>query len=113
MTDTTVMKAGNNGDYLLPYWKILCNDKNNSGKISNFIKSTKTSSPTNNSGATSLPSVGTAFMYMETSSNNNGNSVFVSFERTDFIQNTNITFYYKRFSILTDDSRKSMGRLKN
>ena len=30
-------------------------------------------------------------------------------ERTDFIQFTNITFYYNRFSILTNDSLKSMG----
>ena len=56
------MKAGNNGGYLLPYWKIICNDKNSSGKISNFIKSTKTKCPTGDSGATSLPPVGNAFM---------------------------------------------------
>ena len=112
MTDTTVMKAGNNGGYLLPYWKILCNDKNNSGKITNFIKSTKRSSPTGNSGATSLPSVSTAFMYIETSSNIKGSSVFVSWERTDIIQISNITFYYNRFSILTDDSLKAMDRFR-
>ena len=35
------MKTGNTGGYLLPYWKIVRNDKNNSGKIQNFIKSTK------------------------------------------------------------------------
>ena len=34
------MKAGNTGGYPLPYWKIICNDKNNNGKIQNFIKST-------------------------------------------------------------------------
>ena len=38
------MKAGNTGGYLLPYWKIVCNNKNISGKIQNFIKSTKTNS---------------------------------------------------------------------
>ena len=38
ITDTTVMKAGYTGGYLQPYWKILCNDKNNSGKLLNFIK---------------------------------------------------------------------------
>ena len=112
LTDTTVMKAGNSGAYLLPYWKILCNDKNNSGKESNFIKSTKTNSPTTDAGATILPPIGTASMYIETSSNNNGDSVFVSFERTDIIQITNITFYYNRYSILTDDSKKSMGRFR-
>ena len=51
-------------------------------------------------------------MYIETSSNNHGNNVFVSWERTDFIQNSNITFYYNRFSILTDNSKKSMGRFR-
>ena len=57
----------------------------------------------------SLPPIGDSFMYTETSSNNHGNNVFVSFERTDFIQITKITFYYNRFSILTNDSLKSMG----
>ena len=112
LTDTTGMKAGNNGGYLLPYWKILCIDKNNSAKITNFIKSTKTSFPTGDSGATSVPPIGIAFMYIETTSNIIGNNVFVSFERTDIIQITNITFYYIRFSILTNDSKKSMGRFR-
>ena len=49
-------------------------------------------------------------MYIETSSNSYGNNVFVSFERTDIIQFTNITFYYYRFSILSNDSLKPMGR---
>ena len=40
LTDTTVMKAGNTGGYLLPYWKIICKEKNNNGKLQNFIKST-------------------------------------------------------------------------
>ena len=112
LTDTTVMKAGNTGGHLLPYWKILCNDKNNSGKISNFIESTKTKSPTADSGAASLPPTGNAFMYIGTSSNNNGNNIFVSFQRSDLIQITNITFYYNRFSIITNDSIKSMGRFR-
>ena len=81
------MKAGNTGGYLLPYWKIICNDKNNNCKIQNFLKSTN--SPTSDSGATSLPPIGSAFMYMETSSSNHGhNMVFVSWERTDIIQIT-------------------------
>ena len=107
LTYITTMKAGNTGGYVLPYWKIICNDKNNSGKIQNFIKSTKTSSPTSHSGATSLPPMGNAFMYIETSSNNHGNNVFVSLERSDIIQVTNVTFYYNRFPIL-----KSMGRFR-
>ena len=51
-------------------------------------------------------------MYIETSSNNHGKKVFVSWERTDIIQITNITFYYNSISILTDDSLKSMGRFR-
>ena len=49
-------------------------------------------------------------MYIETSSNIYGNKVFVSSERTHIIQITNVTFYYNRFSNLTNDSLKSMGR---
>ena len=112
MTDTTIIKAGNTGNYLLPYWKIVCNDKNNSGKLQNFIKSTKTKSPSSELGATSLPPIGNAFMYIELSSNNHGLKVFVSFERTDIIQISNITFYHNRLSILTSDSIKSMGRFR-
>ena len=52
-------------------------------------------------------------MYIETSSDNLGNDVFCSFERTDVIQISNITFYYNRFSIFTYDSKKSMGRFRN
>ena len=37
LTDTTVMKAGNTGGYLLQNWNIKCNDKNGKGKISNFF----------------------------------------------------------------------------
>ena len=48
-------------------------------------------------------------MYIETTSNIRGKNVFVSFQRTDVIQISNITFYYNRFSILTNDSLKSMG----
>ena len=113
LTDTTTMKAGNTGAYLLPYWKFFCNDKINNGKITNFIKSTKSNSPTGDSGATSLPAIGSAFMYIETSSSNHGhNRVFVSWERTDIIQITNITFYYNRFSILTNNNLKAIGRFR-
>ena len=87
LTDTTVIKSGNSGSTVLPHWKTICNVKNNNGKISNFIKTTKTNSPTGDSGATSLPPIGNSFMYIETSSNNSGSDGnFVSFERTDIIQ---------------------------
>ena len=113
LTDTTIIKAGNTGGYLLPGGRIFCNNKNNYGNIQNFIKSTKSNSPTSDSGATSLPPIGDSFQYIETSSNNHGHErVFVSFERTDIIQISNITFYYNRFSIITNDSLKSMGRFR-
>ena len=51
-------------------------------------------------------------MYIETSSNNQTSNVFVSWERTDIIQITNITFYYNRFSILTDDNLKNLGHFR-
>ena len=111
LPDLSTMKVGNTGGYLLPYWKIICNDKKNNVKIQNFIKSTKTNSPTGDSGATSLPPIGSAFMYIETSSSNHGhNRVFVSWETTVTFQITNIKFYYNRFSILTNNNLKAMGR---
>ena len=112
ITDTTNIKYPNTGNYLLQNWVVTCNDKNYNGKMQNFIKSTKTNSPTNFSGATSLPPIGISLMYIETSSNNHGNNVFVSFERTDIIQISNITFYYNRFSILTNNSLKSVDRFR-
>ena len=109
ITDTTEMRYPNIGSGLLQKWNIKCNNKNNQSRINDFIKSTITNSPTGYSGATSLPPIGESFMYIETSSNNHGNNVFVSWERTDIIQITNITFYYNRFSILTNEDKKSMG----
>ena len=79
-------------------------------KIGKYFKSTKTTSPTSETGATHLSPIGNAFMYIETSSNNHGDYTFVIFQRTDIIQITNITFYYNSFSILTNDLLKSMDR---
>ena len=89
---TTEIKFPNEGKYLLQKWNIIYSDINGIGKLSNIIKSTKTSSPTGQSGATSLPPIGTSFMFIETSSGGHGNNVYVSFERTDIRQITNITF---------------------
>ena len=96
---------------MLQNWVINCNDENNNGKIQNFIKSTKTNSPTGDSGATRLPPIGNSFMYIETSSGNNGNNVFCSFERTDIIQITLITYYYNRFSS-SDSNLRGMVRFR-
>ena len=111
ITDRTIIKYPNTGSFLLPYWKYLCNDKNNNGKIQNFLKSTKTTSQTGESGATTLPPIGTAFMYFETTGGNKGSGVFASFERSDIIQISNITFYYNRFSI-SDNNFSSMSRFR-
>ena len=112
ITDTTVIRVGNSGTFVLPSWKIICNIRNINGKLTNFIKTSKTKSPTGESVATISPSIGTAFMYIETSGDNHGNNVFVSFERTDIIQIINITFYFNRFSILTISNLKAMGRFR-
>ena len=93
--DTTINKQGIR-QYLLPLWKVVFNDRNNNGVVTNFIRATRSSSPTDNSGATSPPPIGTSFIYIETSSNNHGHErVFVSWERTNNIQITNITFQCK------------------
>ena len=113
ITDTTIINFPNEGKYLLQKWNIVYSDINGNGKLNNILKSTKTSSPTSQSGATTLPPIGKNFMYIETSSGGHGNNVFVSFEGTDIIQITNITFYYNRFSILTNNSLKSMGRFRS
>ena len=68
--------------------------------------------PAGFSGADSLPAIVNSFIYMETSSNHHGDNVLVGFERTDIIQISNITFYYNRFSVLTNGSLKAMGRFK-
>ena len=110
-TDITNLKAPNSGGYLLQNCNILCNDKNGNGKISNFIKSTKTISPTGDSGAASLTTIGDKFMWIKTSSNNNSDKVFCSFKRTDITQISNKTLYYNRFSSSISNLRP-MGRFR-
>ena len=59
-----------------------------------------------------MPPNGTAFMYIETSGNNSANdNMFVSWERTDIIQITNIKYYYNRYSINLE-SHKNLGRFR-
>ena len=107
-----MIRVGNSGAFVLPLWKIIGNNKNNNGKISNFLKTTRTNSPTSQSGATVLHPIGDSFIYIETSGDNHGDGVYISLERTDIIQITNITFYYNRFSIITNNNLKSMGRFR-
>ena len=96
LADTTIIKFPINVDALLPNWRILCNGRNNDGNVQNVFRSTKTSSSTPISGAVNSPPSGDSFMYIETSSNNFGPNVFCSWERTDIVQISNITFYYNR-----------------
>ena len=113
LTDVTFIKKGNRGSAVLHRWKNICNDIHSNGKFSNFIKSTQTTSPSSYSGAASFPPFGDVFLYMETSGGNHGyNHKFVSLKRTGIILITNIIFYYNRFSILTNDSLKSMVRFR-
>ena len=111
ITDLTEMRSPNSGMYLLQKWKIDCRDIYNNAKINNFIKSSKTQSPTENSGATVLPPIGSSFMYLESSGNNNGDNTYVILSRTDIIQITNISFYYNRFSI-SDENLRGMPRFR-
>ena len=61
ITDTTIMNNAITGLYVLPYWKIICSDENIIGKRTNFIKTTKSNSPTTDSGASSLYPIGSVF----------------------------------------------------
>ena len=81
-------------------------------KNNKFYTSKETSSPTSSSEASLLQPTGDSIMYIETSANNQGEEVFVSSERTDIIQITNITLHFKRYSILTNDCLKQMGRFR-
>ena len=72
--DTTKLIFSNTGNDLVQNWKIICNNRLGEGRPSDFIKSTKSSSPTGVSGSTSIPLIGNCFMYIETSGNNNNSS---------------------------------------
>ena len=51
-------------------------------------------------------------MFIETMSNNIGQEVIVSFERTNVIQISNITFYYKHQSTPACSTPKCTGRFR-
>ena len=114
ITDVTKILFPNTGHDLLPKWRIVCNNRFNSSIPTDFIKSTITNSPTGQSGATVIPPIGNAFMYIETSGNNHNDvedNVFVSIERTDIINISNISFYYNRFSI-SQALKRNMGKFE-
>ena len=66
---------------------------------------------TGNLGATQLPPIGDSFMFFEKSgSNYNSAVVWVSSERTDFIQTSTVSFHYNRFSS-SDFNLRSYGKV--
>ena len=94
LIDTRRIISPNTGGYLLQRWLIQCIDKNGTGKIHTFVRSTQSTFPTGNSGASSLRPIGDAFMYIETSSNNISRNVFFcSWERLNLINISNLTLF--------------------
>ena len=61
--DVTELIYPNTGDQLLQKWNIKCNNKYGEGKPQDFIKSTKTESPTTLSGPESLPPIGMLYVH--------------------------------------------------
>ena len=92
ITDTTIIKYSKTGGDLLQNWVIKCNDKNNKGKITIFIKSSISTTPSPDTGSNNLPPIGKSYLYIETGANNYGSNVYCSFERTDIIQISKISF---------------------
>ena len=108
----TDIRTPNTGQGLLQKWKLKCLNKSYNAKISTFLKSTTITTPTSESAAASLPPVGWAFVYVETSANNHGaDHIMVSWERTDIIHVSNMKFYYNRFST-SDSNLRGMGRFR-
>ena len=112
LTDITEIRSPNTSQMLLQKWLLKCLNKSYNAKLKTFLKSTTSSSPTAESGASSIPPIGWAFMYVEMSGNNHGaNLAMVSWERTDIIHISNIKFYYNRFSTY-DQNLGGMGRFR-
>ena len=66
--------------------------------------------PRPDTGSNTLPPIGKIYLYIETSSNNHGNIVFCSFERTDTVQISKISFSYNRYS--AENEHEGMGRFR-
>ena len=97
---------------LLQRWILKCLKNFYSGNNITFLKSTTNTSPTAESGASSLPPIGWAFMYVVSSSNNHGsNHIMDSWQRADIVHISNIKFYYNRFST-SDQNLQGMGRFR-
>ena len=90
--DTTTFKYPNTRRYLLQQGNIQSNNITNSRKIQICLKSTKTVSPTRNSGAIFFCS----FMYIGTSQIISGFANAFLSERTDIIQIIKVSISYSR-----------------
>ena len=98
ITDMTEIRNPNTGEMMLQKWILKCLNKSYNAKINTYLKSTTNTSQTAERRASSLPPIGWAFMYVETSGKNHGAyHVMVSWERTDIIHISNIEIYYNRF----------------
>ena len=75
------MRNPNTGQSLLQKWIVKCVNKIYNVEINTILKSTTNTSPTAESGASSIPPFGWNSMYVESSSNNHGgNHIMVSWE---------------------------------
>ena len=90
--DTPIIKTGKAGPFLLTLWKVEYNQGVVAGKSSNFIRATKSTSPTPISGSSTIPPIAISFICMGIIGENLGLNLFVNFERIDIIQISNITF---------------------
>ena len=90
--DATIIKTGNAGSFLLPFWRKECNDRIDSGNSSDLFEASKPNSPTRDTEASSLPPKGDSFMSIETRVKNYFQNLFVSFERNDITQISSFSF---------------------
>ena len=112
-TDKTVNKYPNSGGELSKQRDLKRIDKIDNVKTQNFIKSTKIIKSTGNSGTTNLPPIGNSFKYIKIRSGISGSeNVLCSSKWTDKVYINNIIYYYNNFSILKNDSLKSLGRIR-
>ena len=62
--DTPIIKTGKAGPFLLTLWKVEYNQGVVAGKSSNFIRATKSTSPTPISGSSTIPPIAISFICM-------------------------------------------------
>ena len=94
---------------MLQQWITNYYDKNSSSILQTFEESPKASTSTTNTGATSLPPIGDSFMFVEKSGINFGQNSSGSFERTDFIQISNVSSFITAFQQEIPKRRVDIG----